>query len=638
MKKITLDLAGYTLPVILCKTAVLGAGAAGWAAAWRLAKAGDTDPVLVCDDINAGTSRNAGSDKQTYYRLGAVGAADSVEAMAADLFDGGAMDGDHALAEAALSTRCFYALAELGVPFPCDRYGRFVGYRTDHDPAGRASSVGPYTSRAMTENLQAAALAAGVPVAQGLQAVKILQKPDGSCGGLLCLDSAGQYVAVICNQLVLASGGPADIWRQSVYPASQTGASGLAFAAGAAGCSLTEWQFGLASLAPRWNVSGSYMQVLPRFFSLDEQGNEHGFLAEELTNGSFADRGQLLSAVFLKGYQWPFDARRVQPGGSSRIDLAVLRQQQLGRKVYLDFTREPFDETPAWDTLAPEAREYLQKAGATMATPFARLQRLNAPAVDFYADHGVDLATQPLPIGVCAQHCNGGIAVDSWYRTALSGLYAIGEAAATHGVRRPGGSALNAGQVGALRASQHIAAHGSWQAAPDEQAAAAQLAGLPAVWGEYPADTAAALAAARLRMDGAAALLREEEKLSAALAETKRQLAALPALPAPCPAARTAARLANVLATQAMVLAAMADYARQVGVSRGSALYKAPDGSWPGEPADSVAARPDLARVQEVSWNGGACTAAWRAVRPIPSEDIFFENVWRSYRADGNIH
>ena len=80
-----------------------------------------------------------------------------VEAMAADLFGGGAADGDHALCEAALSTRCFYALCELGVPFPCDASGRYVGYKTDHDPAGRASSVGPYTSRAMTEKLEAAA-------------------------------------------------------------------------------------------------------------------------------------------------------------------------------------------------------------------------------------------------------------------------------------------------------------------------------------------------------------------------------------------------------------------------------------------------------------------------------------------------
>ena len=50
--------------------------------------------------------------------------------------------------------------------------------------------------------------------------------------------------------------------------------------AGALGRNLTEWQYGLASVHPRWNVSGTYMQVLPRFFSVDEAGQEYDFLQE----------------------------------------------------------------------------------------------------------------------------------------------------------------------------------------------------------------------------------------------------------------------------------------------------------------------------------------------------------------------
>lgn len=38
--------------------------------------------------------------------------------MARILFDGGAMDGDIALTEAALSARCFYNLVEAGVELP----------------------------------------------------------------------------------------------------------------------------------------------------------------------------------------------------------------------------------------------------------------------------------------------------------------------------------------------------------------------------------------------------------------------------------------------------------------------------------------------------------------------------------------
>ena len=103
---------------------------------------------MVTDKVGAGASRNAGSDKQTYYKLTLSGGdGDSVREMAETLYSGGAMDGDNALAEAALSARGFLRLCDLGVPFPQNRYGEFIGYKTDHDPRRRATSVGPYTSR-----------------------------------------------------------------------------------------------------------------------------------------------------------------------------------------------------------------------------------------------------------------------------------------------------------------------------------------------------------------------------------------------------------------------------------------------------------------------------------------------------------
>ncbi len=43
-------------------------------------------------------------------------------------------------------------------------------------------------------------------------------------------------------------------------------------------------------------------------------------------------------------------------------------------------------------------------------------------------------------------------------------------------------------------------------------------------------------------------------------------------------------------------------------------------------------------QVQEVRLRDGRCEFTWRKVRPIPSEDDFFENVWRSYRENQNIY
>ncbi len=264
---------------------VIGTGAAGFQAAIRLHQNGERDLAVVTEDVNAGTSRNTGSDKQTYYKLSlASGDQDSVRAMAEDLFAGQCVDGDQALCEAALSARCFFKLTEAGVPFPCTEYGEFMGYKTDHDRGRRATSAGPYTSKLMTECLEKEARDKGIRILDQIQVIRILVK-EGAVYGILGLDKSSReeavYLLIWCQNVILAAGGPAGMYQDSVYPVSQLGASGMAFEAGAWGKNLTEWQFGLASLHPRWNVSGTYMQVLPRFVSTDQDGgDEREFLME----------------------------------------------------------------------------------------------------------------------------------------------------------------------------------------------------------------------------------------------------------------------------------------------------------------------------------------------------------------------
>lgn len=115
-----------------------------------------------------------------------------------------------------------------------------------------------------------------------------------------------------CNTTVVGSGA-AGMYADSVYPFGQYGASGVAFVAGEAGQNLLEWKFGPASVAPRWNVSGSYMQVIPRFFSTDAAGSDpQEFLDETLT-----DMAALQSLILLKGYQWSFDVRKAAINSSS---------------------------------------------------------------------------------------------------------------------------------------------------------------------------------------------------------------------------------------------------------------------------------------------------------------------------------
>ena len=154
MKEEIVDFGGSGVKVVSLNTVIIGTGAAGYSAADRLHQFGQKNIAIVSEGVDFGTSRNAGSDKQTYYKLGLAGdEADSPLALAETLFAGGGMHGDIALAEAALSARAFFHLVELGVPFPCDAFGQYAGYKTDHDPARRATSIGPYTSREMCRAL-----------------------------------------------------------------------------------------------------------------------------------------------------------------------------------------------------------------------------------------------------------------------------------------------------------------------------------------------------------------------------------------------------------------------------------------------------------------------------------------------------
>ena len=77
----------YQLQQRSVKNIVIGAGAAGFQAAARLHQFGESDTVLVAENLQFGTSRNTGSDKQTYYKLSlACDDADSVAALAEQLF------------------------------------------------------------------------------------------------------------------------------------------------------------------------------------------------------------------------------------------------------------------------------------------------------------------------------------------------------------------------------------------------------------------------------------------------------------------------------------------------------------------------------------------------------------------------
>ena len=455
---------GLSLPVYRAPAVVLGSGAAGLKAAVELKRRG-VETLIVTRQLFWGTSAFSGSDKQTLHTACTKHHGDDFTQMAQALGAGGAMDADIAYVEAAGSIGALGGLQYLGLPLPQDRYGAVLRYQTDHDEFGRATSCGPRTSRLMVKVLAEEALRLGIPLLDHCTAMSLLKSGTGGMektAGLLVLDRHNAdnpygLSLILSPHVVLASGGPGELFRDSVYPKNCFGSLGLALEAGLTLCNLTEHQFGIGSRRSEfpWNLSGTYMQVMPYVYSTDAEGREYNFLADY-----YRTTQELVSNVFRKGYQWPFHATRTLDYGSSLVDLAIYRESRQGRTVWLDFTRNPQavpgDLPFSLERLDADVRSYLENNAAWQETPFGRLRAMNPLAIELYRQYRIDLARDPLPFNVNHQHMNGGVEVDLFARTSLPGCYAVGEIAGTHGVTRPGGAALNAGQVFGQRAAAHI--------------------------------------------------------------------------------------------------------------------------------------------------------------------------------------
>ncbi|MEI6891766.1 MAG: FAD-binding protein [Pontiella sp.] len=652
MKERELKVGEKTIPVTQVHTLVIGSGAAGLNAAVQLQNQGIEDVLIVTEGLKMGTSINTGSDKQTYYKSAMCGNdLDAPQAMAKNFFDPGSMHGDLALVEAAASARGFLNLVNLGVKFPQDAFGQFIGYKTDHDPAQRGTSVGPYTSRDMCRALIAEVKRRSIPVQEQTNVISLLttgEKQAKRACGAVALNEEGELVAFAAENVIFAVGGPGGLYKTSVYPAVHTGAIGIALQAGAMAQGLPEAQYGLASTKFRWNVSGTYMQVVPKFISTDADGKSN---PREFMSDYFPTLGTMNSKVFLKGYQWPFDSKKIV-GGSSIIDILVyIETVEKGRRVFLDYRENPegFD----FQALEKEAFEYLENSGAFQSTPMARLEHMNPGAISLYKDHNIDITKEPLEVAVCAQHNNGGLAGNHWWEsTNIKHLFPVGEVNGSHGVARPGGSALNSGQVGSFRAAEFIGnVYANTDLKPDDfnTAARAEIEDVLQYLERCEvSETSWRSVRGELqeRMSTFGAHIRSESGLTQAVKEAKKQFQTLE---------ESGCRVENsTQAVQAfrnrqlcfshwMYLEATL-YAVKSGVgSRGSAMVQDAEGKPAHQKLDAAQwsfAGEDASfkeKVQETVLEDGIVKSGWVSRRPIPARNLWFETAWADYRA-GKIY
>jgi len=278
---------------------------------------------------------------------------------------------------------------------------------------------------------------------------------------------------------------------------------------------------------------------------------------------------------------------------------------------------------------------------------------MNQPAIDLYTNNGIDLHTEYLEIAVCAQHNNGGLKGNIWWESNVKHLFPVGEVNGTFGVYRPGGSALNSTQVGSFRAAQFIAANYTDEPMSSE----AFVKAVESTVSENMTRAKAILSndgesniisnrvELQTRMTKAGAHIRSLEEAEKALAECVEELAAFEGKTVTGANWELveAFRNRDILVTQIVYLKAIIEFIKNGGRSRGSYLVNDEKGIKPLEKLSDdfkfTLDSGDLlqkACVVSVDINDAQpdFNVVWEDIKPIPSGESWFENVWAAYRRD----
>ncbi|GAA1933897.1 L-aspartate oxidase [Brevibacterium antiquum] len=399
---------------------IIGSGIAGLTAALRLA---DGHDVTVVTKDGLGESNTAMAQGGI---AGVLAAEDSVESHIDDTLIAGAGLSD----EAAVRVLCtegpdrILELAAAGVDFDTDVSGRWArGMEGAHSVARIFHSGGDATGRAITGALvkatRAEAAAGRIAVREHSMLVDIVTG-EGRCGSTangravdavaseratgVSLFQDGALEMLAADAVVLATGGAGQLFAHTTNPLAATG-DGLAAAirAGADIADLEFFQFHPTALAGA------------------------GFLISEAVRGA--------GAVLLDAH-----GHRFIPDIDPRAELAPRDV------VALAIHR----------TMAAQNGAFCHLDARAIPEVTARFPSITRGL----AAHGLDLATDLIPVTPAAHYFMGGIATALDGRTSVDRLFAVGEVACTgvHGANRLASNSLLEGAVFGVRAAEAIAA------------------------------------------------------------------------------------------------------------------------------------------------------------------------------------
>jgi L-aspartate oxidase len=258
---------------------------------------------------------------------------------------------------------------------------------------------------------------------------------EGRCVGLELAAQGERLHLHAARGVALANGGAGRLWLRTSNPAGAT-ADGLALA----------WRAG-ATLADL-----EFAQFHPTILVSADPAAEP-FLISEAVRGEGAYLRNAAGERFMPRYH---------------ADAELAPRDVVARAILSEMLREG----------APSA--FLDVRHLPADAMYRRFPTIAATC----RQHGLDLAHDLIPVAPAAHYFMGGVAVDTWARTTVPGLYAIGEVACTgvHGANRLASNSLLEGLVFGRRAARALASTGRPGASgwPREPRLPGQTLSLPA--------------------------------------------------------------------------------------------------------------------------------------------------------------